>query len=263
MGLLLPAEITMKSIQSIIVVLGVISVLFLIPMAGANTALTHDVTITTIDDTYSFEEQITISQDNESIFFTVPSDVNDLSVIINSTDITPSLVGDNSYRIDYPSGIESDQTKIIIKYIHPKLDGALDFEKEFTVYTEEYTVTFDNNQLTSAEKIDEGTSLGVVLREEQIEKSSLNLYTTILIALLVVLVIVTSAYGIMKRKNGVKRDRSVESSELLTTEKILLMDVLKEIEKKHRDQKISDETYQKLKSHYKQQTVEIMSSLED
>jgi len=235
----------------------------LIPVAGANTAITHDVTITTIDDTYSFEEQLTLIQDNESIFSTVPSEVNDVSVIINNTDITPIFILGNQYKINYSSGVDSDQTKIIISYTHPKIDGALDFEKEFTIDTESYTVTFDNNQISSAEQISEGSLLSVMLIEEQNTENSLNLFTTILIALLVVLVIVTTAYGMKKRKNGVKRNRSVESSELLTTEKVLLMDLLKEIEKKHRDHRISDETYQKLKSHYKQQTVEIMSSLEE
>ena len=253
----------MKTIQTTIVVLGIITALFLIPVAGANTVTTHDVTITIIDDTYSFEEQISLTQDNESIFFSVPSEVNDVSVIINSTDITPKLNPSNHYEIEYPSGVDSNQTKIIISYTHPKQDGAINFEKEFTMYTDEYQVTFDDIQISSAEQINEGSVLSVILLEEQNAETELNLFTTILIALLVVLVIVTTAYGMRKRKNGVKRNRSVESSELLTTEKVLLMDVLKEIEKKHRDHRISDETYQKLKSHYKQQTVEIMSSLEE
>ena len=84
-----------------------------------------------------------------------------------------------------------------------------------------------------------------------------------LVVLLVIIIIVTSYYAFIKRKNGKGRKRSLESSEMLETEKTLLLTLLKEIEKMHRSQKISDDSYHKLKTYYKNQTVEIMSALED
>jgi hypothetical protein len=41
------------------------------------------------------------------------------------------------------------------------------------------------------------------------------------------------------------------------------MSLLKDLEKQHRAKKIHDDTYHKLKDHYKQQTVETMKKIED
>jgi hypothetical protein len=59
------------------------------------------------------------------------------------------------------------------------------------------------------------------------------------------------------------RKRAFESKEVLSTEKTLLMDILKQIEKLHRTKKMSDDTYHKLKEYYKQETIEIMRQLEN
>ena len=139
----------------------------------------------------------------------------------------------------------------------------MQFSKDIIYDTPLLTITLDNQNFASYENLDVDTSLLLNIPEQQDTSKSLNLFSTILIGLLVVLLIVTTMYGMRKRGNGKTRNRDVESSELLATEKALLMNVLKDIEKKHRDKKISDETYEKLKSFYKQQTVEIMSSLED
>ena len=54
-----------------------------------------------------------------------------------------------------------------------------------------------------------------------------------------------------------------DSEELLTAKKALLMESLKDIEKKHRANQISDDTYNKLRDRYKQEAVETMKKLED
>ena len=90
----------------------------------------------------------------------------------------------------------------------------------------------------------------------------MELTVIFLIVLLIIIIIVTSYYAFIKRKNGKDRKRHFESTELLETEKTLLLAMLKEIEKMHRTQKLSDDSYHKLKTYYKQQTVEIMSTLE-
>ena len=41
------------------------------------------------------------------------------------------------------------------------------------------------------------------------------------------------------------------------------MQLLKDIEKRHRAKKISDDTYHKLKDHYKNEAVETMKKMED
>ncbi len=258
----MPAKIAMKSIHKTLSILGVILLLLcFIPTISAHSVEDHDVEITTIDETLSIEERILLKQqDNSNITFFVPTGATDLSIIINNTNIEASKISENMYQINYSDGLDTDQIEITLTYTHSEPSP---FSKEIIYDTASFKLTFDGKSISSLNSLNSDATISISLPEEQDTKTSLNLYTTILIALLVVLVIVTSAYGIKKRGNGVKRNRDVDSSELLTTEKALLMNVLKEIEKKHRDKKISDETYQKLKTHYKQQTVDIMSSLED
>jgi hypothetical protein len=252
----------MKTIYKMLSLVGLLLlILCFIPTISAHSVKDHDIKITTIDDTLSVEEQIILKQQNNShIDFFVPSDATDLSVIINNTDIEATAISDTIYQINYSKGIDKNQITIILKY--SQSEPSL-FNKEIIYDTTSLMLTYDGKTVSNLNSLNSGSSISINIPTEQDTKTSLNLYTTILIALLVVLVIVTSAYGIKKRGNGLKRNRDVESSEMLTTEKALLMNVLKEIEKKHRDKKISDETYQKLKTHYKQQTVDIMSSLEE
>lgn len=256
----------MKSINKTMITLGLISILLCsIPTISATIATTHTVTITTIDDTYSVEEKLTFVQDNTTIQFSTYEDATDLYLIINNTEYTPKAVptSDYLYEINYTQGITQEQTTLLISYSYPKNEANQEFSKDFIYDTETFTLKFDQEQLTKSEQINKGSTITVQFPEKQDTAQSLNLYTTILIALLFVLLIVTTVYGFKKRKNVKKRNRETESTELLTTEKALLMSLLKEIEKKHRNHKISDETYEKLKTNYKQQTVDIMSNLED
>lgn len=249
--------------MSMIMILSISIITVLTPLSVlANTNQSHSTAITTIDDTYSVEEKITLTQTNDIIEFFVQSDINDLSIIINNTDIDFIKISDNRYQVNYSTGLGQEKTILTLSYSVPK-KTAMEYTKEFLSNTSLFTVTLDNQNIASFENVNMGTSILLQIPEEQDTSKSLNLFSTILIGLLVVLLIVTTTYSLRKRGNGNQRNRDVESSELLTTEKALLMNVLKEIEKKHRDKKISDETYEKLKSHYKQQTVDIMSNLED
>jgi len=82
------------------------------------------------------------------------------------------------------------------------------------------------------------------------------------VILLIILLGITGLYSIKKPKAGKIKDTSAGSEELLSTKKMLLMDLLKDIEKQHRAKKISDDTYHKLKDQYKQEAVETMQKLE-
>lgn len=252
----------MKSVHSILIISIIGIMLLSLPNTVATTINSHEIDITTIDDTYSVEEKITIEQTESIIQFYVQSGINDLSVIINNTDITVTETTENLYEINYSQGLDNEKTTITITYSYPK-KASMQFTKEFIYNTTSSTITFDDQNIASYELVKSGTILNLEFPEQQDTSKSLNLFSTILIGLLIVLLLVTTMYGMKKRKNGQGRNRGIDSTELLATEKSLLMNVLKEIEKKHRDKKISDETYEKLKTHYKQQTVDIMSNLED
>lgn len=260
----MPAEIAMKSICKVLIILGIISVLLTtIPSLTATTTQNHEVTIDTIDDTYSVKEKIILLQDNNTIRFYIQSGINDLSTIINNTAIEATKNSDNIYVINYTDGVDKEKTTLTLTYTYPKNQTNEKFTEKFTYDTTSFNLKLDQETITSNTHINKGSTITVHFPEKQSTTESLNLYTVILIALLVVLLIVTTIYGFKKRKNESKRNRDIESTELLSTEKALLMQVLKEIEKKHRNHKISDETYEKLKTYYKQQTVDIMTGLED
>ena len=70
-------------------------------------------------------------------------------------------------------------------------------------------------------------------------------------------------YTLKKQKSVKIKEIASGSEELLNTKKTLLMSLLKEIEKQHRANQISDDTYHKLKERYKQEAVEAMKHLED
>jgi hypothetical protein len=67
----------------------------------------------------------------------------------------------------------------------------------------------------------------------------------------------------MRKQRRKAKKSIIESEETLATKKVLLLSLLKDVEKKHRAKDISDETYNKLKEEYKQQAVETMKKLED
>jgi len=254
----------MKSRFTPLMALGMISILlFTLQSATATLVSTHDVMITTFDDTYSVEEKLTLQQHNATIQFTIHPQTTNPYVIINNTEYTPVLVSENLYTVNYSMYSPTNKTTLTISYSYPKTEDTQQFTKKFTYNTTTFTILLDQQTISSSKQVNADATITVQFPTQQDTVQSLNLFTIILIALLFILLIVTSVYGFKKRKNGNKRHRETESSELLTTEKSLLMNVLKDIEKKHRDHKISDETYDKLKTHYKQQTVDIMSNLQE
>ena len=81
----------------------------------------------------------------------------------------------------------------------------------------------------------------------------------VLIVLLILFFVIFSK----KQRSINKKEKIGGSEELFTTKKLLLMEALKDIEKKYRSKQISDNTYHKLKDEFKQDAIEAMKSLED
>jgi hypothetical protein len=95
--------------------------------------------------------------------------------------------------------------------------------------------------------------------------SNISIYHYIIVLLVIIIIIIlivsrrTSKTAVPSKKTELK----TASEELLSTKKALLMEVLKDIEKKHRSKQISDDTYHKLKDKYKQEAVQAMKQLDD
>jgi CHASE3 domain sensor protein len=88
---------------------------------------------------------------------------------------------------------------------------------------------------------------------------------TIFIGLVVILVVLLMFMVLLFLRKQRQKTRKIlnESQELLATKKALLLSVLKDVEKQHRNKDISDDTYSKLKEEYKQDAVEVMKKLDD
>jgi len=123
------------------------------------------------------------------------------------------------------------------------------------------SVTFDQEEIFTGTNLALGATIDLQLYQPA--EPTLDLYITFLIILLVILIVVIAMYALRKQKSAKIRVIAGGSEELLTTKKALLMSLLKEVEKQHRANQISDDTYHKLKERYKQEAVEAMKQLED
>jgi hypothetical protein len=102
-------------------------------------------------------------------------------------------------------------------------------------------------------------SVPLSLREEA---SPLTLYLLMVVLIILLVIVVLLLVSRKKRQTTQSRIRTMESKEVLQTEYDMLKEMLKQIEKYHRTEKISDDVYHKLKDHYKQQAIETMVALE-
>jgi hypothetical protein len=227
----------------------------------------HSINIISMNDAYQIKEHIIIDQEsfvNTSFYrFHLPANVisnKNVIIIVNDTQITNPMIIDNIYQINLSQPSVDSMISIDITY-YLSLSITY-FEKTLLHNTSDFRIKFDTTILYENNMQQKDSFIRLRLME-RIQPDSYNLYTIILIVLLLVIIIVTSYYAFIKRKNVTDRNRNLESSELLEIEKTLLLNMLKEIEKLHRNQKISDDSYHKLKSYYKQQTIDIMSNLDE
>jgi predicted membrane protein len=79
----------------------------------------------------------------------------------------------------------------------------------------------------------------------------------------IVIIVLALLLMLLKKKRSKTKKAVVESEETLTIKKTLLLSLLKDLEKQYRGKAISDDTYNKIKDEYKQQTVDTMKKLDD
>ena len=223
----------------------------------------HEIVITTEDNAIAVEESLTIQgESNETyttISFWVQSGAEDLTILVNTNPITPTST-DNEYVCDISSLniVQNASMQVTISYNLGK--NIEKFEKTILRNTDSITVEFDGNEIYTGEDLNANVYFKIELYKPT--ETPLSGYVIVIILLLVILVVVLTIYSFRKQKTKTI-DVGSESEELLTTQKTLLMTILKDIEKQHRSKQISDDTYHKLKEQYKQQAVEAMKKIED
>jgi len=229
----------------------------------------YDIEITTNNDSISVVEKLTFFTDsNNTISFWIQDFPNDLKILIDDNEIeyyTSIIMGDNIYLCNI-SELNITTDKVISATY--ELDKDTDeFEKTLQYNTSSLTITFDDKKIYTGTNLKASGSIKVALQKETQGTTTETVETIpswiyIIIIILVILLLASFIRPSKKQKTTKKKETTVESEELLSTKKVLLMEVLKDIEKKHRAEKISDDTYHKLRDQYKQEAVETMRLLE-
>ncbi len=226
----------------------------------------HTININFSNDYISVEESITLMGDSNknytTISFWIMDKSSDLKIQINDNNIENIKENENTYICNITSlNINmGSKVSINIKYnLETQEDGS--FSKKVLRNTDEITLLYDGETIYSAIDLKENSKFDVKLNKP-IEEN-LSIFTIIAIFLLAILLIVFTTYFFKKQKISRKKQASSDSEEYLVTKKSLLMGLLKDIEKKHRAKKISDETYHKLKDIYKNDAVDTMKKIED
>ncbi len=222
-----------------------------------------DVDIKTEDDIIKINENYIMDiLESDIIKFWLQKGHSDVVITVNNTIIT-YLNNNNLYSINISHFDITSQTNIRVTY-NLKKDTDV-FEKKFQYDADLLTINYDGNELYTGTNLTVGSSINLVLQKDvpspTIDYIPIWIYIVIIILLFFLLIFFIGF--IKKQKSITKKDKIGGSEELFTTKKSLLMETLKEIEKRHRSNQISDDTYHKLKVEFKQDAVEAMRQLEE
>jgi len=225
----------------------------------------NEIKITTEENFLSIKESLTIqgtlNENYSNIKIWIMDDAQNINFLFSGSNIPPIPTGNNEYFCNISSfNINKNSSiKLIISYTLDK--DAEEFDKKVICNTSELSVKFNDNIIYKGENISSGIFFN--LRLYKPTEAPISGYIIVFIILLIIFLIVFTLYTYRKQKFLKIRDLSSESEEFLNAKKIILMSILKDIEKQHRSKKISDDTYHKLKEQYKQQAVETMRMLEN
>ena len=254
--------------KTIILILCIVSLSLLLNSnvyAQSVNAETHIITISTEGDSLSVSETLTIlgtSGDTyDNITFWICSGAENVNILINSDEPDEINISENEYTCDISTFAIPTNTTMDVTILYTLGENIEEFTKTVIHTTNSLSVTFDGNEIYTAENLAEGSSFTLELYKPT--EAPLSWYIIIFIALLIILLIVTTLYAFRKQRSTIVKSVAGESEELLNTKKTLLMSLLKDVEKQHRSNQISDDTYNKLKEEYKQQAVDAMKKLED
>lgn len=226
----------------------------------------HTIKIESNNDYLTMEESISLdlTETNYSeLSFWIMDDASSVKISVNDNKIDKIITNENIYTCNI-SNLSIDTTDPLSVNINYRLESSIEdsgFEKILQRDTNKVSVTYDSENIYSATNLKENSKFTVQLIKY--EEETFSILTIVAVFLIVILLIVFTAYFLKKQKIIKKKHALSDSEEYLFTKKTLLMQLLKDIEKRHRAKKISDDTYNKLKDHYKNEAVETMKKMED
>ena len=198
-----------------------------------------------------------------SIKLWIQQGIKDLNIITSETGLTlNSITTGNIREINLSNNNltiqPGDKLEILLSYTLPT--NTENFEKTISYDTSYISIKFNDEPLYQSQNAQSDSTISLRLYKPTEAPLSITYITIIFI--LVVIIISIILFSLRKQRSKVKKS-IIESKDMLTTKKALLMSLLKDIEKQYRSKSISDDTYSKLKEEYKQQAVEVMRKLED
>ena len=253
-----------------LVVLGILFFLVFPMASAADTTLDSEgyaVTITTVQNGLLVTEEIEVRNAGlinvTEIETWIQQDAFDISLKVGDTKLAPTITG-NSYTANlslHELGIQPGESLTFeVIYTLPK-KGENFYEKHLSYDSPSFSVVFNGDELY---RLDNTIPTGAQIKLLLYRPTTAPLdFTVIMGVLMLVVILIASTLIILRKQRKKVKKAIVESEELLILKKALLMSALKDIEKKHRAEEISDDTYAKLKDEYKQQAVEVMKKLED
>jgi len=227
--------------------------------AGASTIKDHNIKVTSKDTGFSTTESFSVTVgENETILqLWIQDDASNVSITLNGEQVIVSRV-DNTYICNI-SSLNTTQANFTVTYRLPKSTEM--FEKQILYNTDSLTITYNEQKLFSGKNLKEGTQVSASLTKQVVKQvETTGGYLIYLVAVLVLIILALIYYAV--KGKGAAKPQVHESKEILSTKKEILMNALKDIEKKHRAKEISDESYSRLKEEYKRDAVEVMRKLE-
>lgn len=225
----------------------------------------HDIDIIKQNEKILIEENIKFrvntNETNKQIIFWISELAQDIQFKLFDNEIEFSYLKNNNYSVNISSYNISNNSIINLNINYFIEEDYTEFKKIMIYDTNILSINFNDENIFNANHLSYNSEILISLYTPT--EAPISIYIFISIFLILLLILILTYYIFSKQKKSKIKNITGESKELLSTKKILLMSILKQLEKEYRAKKISDDTYNKLRDLYKQEAVESMKKLED
>jgi hypothetical protein len=230
------------------------------------------ITISPTDKGLLVEEDIKVTNNDQAnatlLRFWIQQDANDVMIAAKQSgmELVPLVTGYVRACNLTEANLTIHPTKSLSIQITYYLPSTAEiFEQTLLYDTTLFTVTYNDQTLFQGEHLLSAvdTTNTLQIRLYKPTEAPLSMVTIIIIFVIAVVVLGALLFVLKRQRSKTKKSSLVESEEMLSTKKSLLLSLLKDLEKQYRAKSISDETYTKLKDEYKQQAIDTMKRLED
>ena len=225
----------------------------------------HDINILKQNDKILIEENIKFqantNESNKQIIFWISELAQEIQFKFFENEIAFSYLENNNYSVNISSYNLSNNSILNLNINYYIEEDYTEFKKITTYDTNKLSIQFNDENIFEANHLSHKSEILISLYTPT--EAPISIYIFISIFLILLLILIVTYYIFTNQKKSKIKNITGESKELLSTKKLLLMSILKQLEKEYRAKKISDDTYNKLRDLYKQEAVESMKKLED